>query len=742
MIKAMPFFYSSPPKPDKKTKARKNVSASSESDPDSVSLESSTEESQFKSNMKSGNQSQDPEEFGSCPLQITGIVPCSPEEKKHKGLRKKIVKGLLHITGVKSNEKNKFKEPQKEESHPITAEQIRLLIKNQKFIEASQQLLVMEREANGDNLDGKTEEEKLDDQSEIEDLFGLLKQEVLTIVRSSISIAQSQPELLRNAVRAIVDQVKVDERSKSEEKALEKTVCSRSRKWKEDWTYSVQASVTERMEVPPLDGDASISTTAHSFLHMGRTMKEDLITVVQDIKPHYPEHFQVCHTYAKFYHHCFSSQLQTIAQFELGKKDTYLLLSWVENIYPNDIKHHPVLVKELEGANLESLLPSREIKQLESTHLANEVESIKRWLTQCLKVEALRWTQGVEPVKLNGHFHSELPIDVIQVIKYLPSMEHESVLKTLPQSWAQAFQLHFCLNSWVFCKGGTAGCAFPIMACSDYKANYSLFLFLSVCLSLSLSSYKKDLDIFIKENKQHPYYEATIIANINNSLYFRTHVEESTTSAQNDIKMKIFTTLDEIQNAGFNPLFKTFTRKKWVSCGDIMHEIIATTSHYISTFKTLKDPLYQRINCLLLLLQAIMEKIHFHLVREHITRLLRKKVSLRSPEQQNSLSDLVQKNASLLHTFCTQNGSNATWLNSALPSLAEIIKLQDTNAIMVEVSVLANRYPDISKKHLSAILYIKGNLSSSELKSILSVLDIGIYATLPPASLFSTIRVS
>lgn len=180
----------------------------------------------------------------------------------------------------------------------------------------------------------KVNREKMDDQNEIEDLFGLLKQEVLAILQSSVAIALSQPELLQNAIRALAEQVKEDERVELEENTCETVVCSHPRNWKEAWRNAVETSVTERMTLLPSVGNEGISTTARTFLHMGMTMKKDLITVVQFIKPHYPEHFQVCDTYAKFYHHCFSSQLETIAQFELGNQDTYLLLTWVQDIYP------------------------------------------------------------------------------------------------------------------------------------------------------------------------------------------------------------------------------------------------------------------------------------------------------------------------------------------------------------------------------------------------------------------------
>lgn len=45
--------------------------------------------------------------------------------------------------------------------------------------------------------------------------------------------------------------------------------------------------------------------------------------------------------------------------------------------------------------------------------------------------------------------------------------------------------------------------------------------------------------------------------------------------------------------------------------------------------------------------------------------------------------------------FLFWQGSQATWLNSALPKLAEIIRLQDLGAIKMEVATLASTYPDI-----------------------------------------------
>ncbi|KAL8168918.1 UNVERIFIED_CONTAM: hypothetical protein K2H54_024384 [Gekko kuhli] len=566
---------------------------------------------------------------------------------------------------------------------PITVDQIRELIREKKLFEAGQHLLMMEEES----YDNQSEEGKGADRTEIEAVYGLLKHEALGIIKTSIRIAPTNPELLQNTVRAITEQVKEDERIVLEE-ASGKVLSSQPRQWKEDWKRTIQESVAERMQVPPFDGVEGLSATAHSFLHMGKTMKDDLITVVQHVKPHYSSDFRVCCVYAECYYRCFSSQLEAIAQFELGSRDNALLLTWCRAF---------IQKKELEEASLGSLLPLEQIRPLEESYLINESESLKRCLARCLQMEVTRWRQGREPEKLDGHFHSELSIDAIQAV-YGGQKRAKDITPDLGRQIA------------------------PLLL---------------VELLTFLQSYKKELERFIKENKQHRYFEATVIANINNCPSFRIHTEENTVPGQDGVKQQIFTVLSEIQDAGFNvllqgpfqelqALFKKFTQKTWLSCTGIMNEIIACSSNHMSTFQTLKEPFRQ----------AITEKIHLHLVREHIARLVKKKVSLKSAEQQSDLAKAIRNNASILRTFCTENGSSATWLDPVLPSLAEIIKLQDTNAIMVEVGGLASRYPDISKKHLAAILYFKGNLSSSDTKGILSVLDIHLNSTLPPTSLF------
>uniref|UniRef100_A0A8C4VPV2 Uncharacterized protein n=1 Tax=Gopherus evgoodei TaxID=1825980 RepID=A0A8C4VPV2_9SAUR len=221
-------------------------------------------------------------------------------------------------------------------------------------------------------------------------------------------------------------------------------------------------------------------------------------------------------------------------------------------------------MKELDEAKLGSLLPPKTIKQLEVKYLYNEVASIKNWLAKSLEMEVKRWTEEREPEKLDGHFHSELAIDVIQTIHG----GQKRAAEITPELGKQ------------------------------------LSVVLLVELSTFLKSYQKALEEFKEKNKQHSYFKATIIANINNCMNFRDHTEKTTPSAQDSTRLKILGTLSVIENLGYDvllqdlflelkPIFRKFTQSKWLSCSETINEIIQATSNHLSEFKTLHDPFYQ-----------------------------------------------------------------------------------------------------------------------------------------------------
>ncbi|XP_045633128.1 tumor necrosis factor alpha-induced protein 2 isoform X1 [Ursus americanus] len=648
------------------------------------------------------------------PLEAQAAPDRDGEEATKK--KKKRPKGLANMFSVFTKGRKKKGQPSSaepeghpeshpESSHPLpTVEELKADLERGR-LEAAQPLLALERELQAAAAaGGESAEELVRRQSKVEALYVLLRDQVLGVLRRPLDAA---PERLRQALAVLVEQEREDRRAAAAEAqaaagpGASALVSARPRRWLQLWRRAVAQVAEERLCARPAAAAEGRSEAERVFLHMGRTMKEDLEAVVERLKPLFPAEVDVVAAYAESYHEHFAAQLAAMAQFELCERDTYMLLVWVQNLYPNDIINSPKLAGELQRVQLGSLLPPRQIRLLEATFLSNEVASVKELMARALELESQRWARDEAPQKLDGHCHSELAIDIIQIISQ-GQVKAESITPDLGVQIKQVLLLE---------------------------------------LAAFLRSYQRAFDEFLERCRQLRNYRANVIANINNCLSFRTSMEQQWQTPQ-DLPSHLLGPLSELKSHGFDtllqrlfgdlkPLFKRFTQTRWVAPAQTLEEIISTVAERLPEFSELHDCFREEL----------VEVIHLHLVKEYVIRLSKRSLVLKTAEQQQQLAEHILANADAIQRFCSQNGSSATWLHHALPKLAEIIRLQDPSAIKIEVATYATWYPDFSKGHLSAILAIKGNLSSSEAKSIRSILDVstGMHRSSKP--LFSLIKI-
>uniref|UniRef100_A0A2K6GDC0 Tumor necrosis factor alpha-induced protein 2 n=2 Tax=Propithecus coquereli TaxID=379532 RepID=A0A2K6GDC0_PROCO len=631
------------------------------------------------------------------------------DRKEEKLSKKKKPKGLANMFSVFTKGKKKkgqsgSTEPQGEpEPRPgldgplPTVEELKAALERGR-LEAARPLLALERELQAAAAAGGAgEEELVRRQSKVEALYALLRDQALGVLRRPLEVA---PERLHQALAVVAEQEREDRQAEAEP-GTSALAATRPRRWLQLWRRGVAQAAEERMGRRPAEGAEGRSEAESVFLHMGRTMKEDLEAVVERLKPLFPPEFGVVATYAQSYHEYFAAQLAAMAQFELCERDTYMLLVWVQNLYPNDVINSPKLAAELQGVGLGSLLPPKQIRLLEASFLSNEAANVKELMARALELESQHWAQDVAPQRLDGHCHSELAIDILQIISQAQA-KAESIT---PDLGAQIKQV------------------------------------LLVELAALLRSYQRTFDEFLERCKKLRHYRANVIANINNCLSFRTSMEQKWQVPQDRLSL-LLGPLSELKRHGFDallqslfadlkPLFKKFTQTYWATPAETLEKIIATVGGRLPEFSELQDCFREEL----------MESVHLHLVKEYIIRLSKRCLVLKTAEQQQQLARHILANADVIQHFCTQNGSAATWLHPALPTLAEIIRLQDPSAIKIEVATYATCYPDFSKGHLSAILAIKGNLSTSEVRSIRSILDVNTEVQEPCRSLFSLIKV-
>lgn len=198
-------------------------------------------------------------------------------------------------------------------------------------LEAAGPLMLLERELwAAAAAGGLSAEELVRRQSKVEALYVLLRDQVLGPLRRPLEAA---PKLLRQALAVLAEQEREDRRVVAAGPQPSLLAATRPRHWLQLWRNQVAQAAEERLGQPPAAAEG-LSEAERAFLSMGRTMKEDLEAVVKRLKPLFPAEFRVVAAYAESYHAQFAAHLAAMAQFELCQRDTYMLLLWVQNIYP------------------------------------------------------------------------------------------------------------------------------------------------------------------------------------------------------------------------------------------------------------------------------------------------------------------------------------------------------------------------------------------------------------------------
>uniref|UniRef100_A0A8C5PUS5 Exocyst complex component 3 n=1 Tax=Leptobrachium leishanense TaxID=445787 RepID=A0A8C5PUS5_9ANUR len=560
--------------------------------------------------------------------------------EKKTGLCKGLQKNIRKILHVKLERMSVDGECSREISIDYIEEQIL-----QKCLgKASRDLIILEH---GFLNNG---EECAEKRQALESLYEKLHTEVFEVVKESVH--EDNVNLLSETVQAIVAQEAEDE-----ECSLKgNSTCSnpaRPRNWKQKWLECVELSVRDQMQnIPGTSPGGSKPSLSESFISLGKTIKTDLLHVVKNLKPHYPERFDVCNTYAIYYHGLLKSHTSVIAGKDLDGKDSHFVLCWVHDIYPNSVLRDPVLVEHIEETNLENLLPLETIQALERDYMSYEVESIKEWMARSLNMEVQRWKEGTEPLTLGGCYHSELHIDILQSF-----------------------------------NGGIQRAAEI-----NLKMSQDLVPLLANVLVDFLNSYKTSFRDY-KEKSDN--VRSVNLMNINCCQNFRDFVE-SDALLPPPSKEAINKILSDFQKAGFDTVlqdlfqelkvqFKKITQENGLNSHQTMLEILRIAEEHVSPLRLLTPSCYKKA----------IEEIHVRLVREYVTRFLKKKISLKNLQKLQSLSVQIDNHAKLISDFFSLHESQAAWLNPLIPRLAEIIKLQDVGAIQLEIAALTDGYPDI-----------------------------------------------
>ncbi|KAG9340498.1 hypothetical protein JZ751_021318 [Albula glossodonta] len=205
-----------------------------------------------------------------------------------------------------------------------------------------------------------------------------------------------------------------------------------------------------------------------------------------------------------------------------------------------------------------------------------------------------------------------------------------------------------------------------------------------------LYSFKKKVEIFHEAQLEFAVrgdgYVSTTIALVNCCPPFRNFVER--------------------YGQGLSePYFDKLVKRKWLSNTEAYDAIIDTIKEHFKKFHRMDSPPYQ----------TLVGEVHRRVLIEYVRAIMRGRVICTSLKMRKRMASRLREESRQLKE------SASSWLDSAVPHLSEIILLEDTPSIQMEVGVLVREFPDIRKKHISAILNIRGMTRQTERQEILNI---------------------
>ncbi|XP_004401091.1 PREDICTED: exocyst complex component 3-like protein 2 [Odobenus rosmarus divergens] len=159
------------------------------------------------------------------------------------------------------------------------------------------------------------------------------------------------------------------------------------------------------------------------------------------------------------------------------------------------------------------------------------------------------------------------------------------------------------------------------------------------------------------------------------------------------------------------PHFNKLMRRKWLNSPEALDGIVGTLGAQALALRRMQDEPYQ----------ALVAELHRRALVEYVRPLLRGRLRCRSARTRSRVAGRLREDAAQLQRLFRRLESQASWLDAVVPHLAEVLQLEDTPSIQVEVGVLVRDYPDIRRKHVAALLDIRGLHNAAARQEILAV---------------------
>uniref|UniRef100_A0A672Q6P5 Tumor necrosis factor alpha-induced protein 2-like n=1 Tax=Sinocyclocheilus grahami TaxID=75366 RepID=A0A672Q6P5_SINGR len=591
---------------------------------------------------------------------------------------------LTNRSSQEDEQESVEEEPPVKRREPLSVLEILQLVNQRDLLLADTHIQELERECS-ENSGPSMWDAGLRKVKDVELLYEALQREMWDVVRESLRQPCSGPQL--GLVVLVIQQEEQADKVWALRQEAQSTVqagdqsedhsrpSKRPRSLRQRWVEAVGEAADWCLPQP--GGIAAGQMGMYLERLRGRVV-EDMDAARRNVVAVYPEEFGVFQIYMQSYHRAVAKRLKTVTSGPIQITDTYSLLDWIYNIYNRDVLASVGAMGTIVCEALEPLLPEDVIDRLEQDCVETVWDKMTTELSQVLDDEEKRWAQTLHIEE----YQSGLARSVIQRLKV-----------DMDRSTAVSQPL----------GARVARCTLNGLA--DF-----------------LHSFQRKVEMF--HDTQSEFGDrgdgsvSRTIALVNCVPPFRNFVERCRlcdTFGSEDVSQQAQSSLERIVNQSvqvlsdilfenIRPFFDKLVKRKWLENTEAYESIEMSIKQHFKKFRRMDCPPYQ----------ALVNEVHRRVLVEYVRAIMRGRVICTSLKMRKRVAFRLQDEAKQLKALFKDLESTSFWLDSIIVHLADIIVLEDTPSIQMEVGVLVKEFPDIRKRHISAVLNVRGMVHQTD----------------------------
>uniref|UniRef100_A0A8C8SSN9 Exocyst complex component 3 like 2 n=1 Tax=Pelusios castaneus TaxID=367368 RepID=A0A8C8SSN9_9SAUR len=458
----------------------------------------------------------------------------------------------------------------------------------------------------------------------------------------------------------------------------------RPRAMRRRWAEAVNGAVGKRLG--RCAEGSNNSPLAGRMERLTRCVVEDLGAVRSHLLPAYPPEYQALGVYAHSYHEGLAQLLGSIVQKNLSIAELYFILDWHSNTYRREVLGRLDIAPLLNAQEAEPLLPPETQRRLEEACITAVKTKIAADMSRELQEEEQRPAQelGREAgrLELSSRVISVLKTHVDRAPQITQEFGERMVLCCLAglTEFLQSFQSH--VEQFHEARGGNGPPTDSYVGRTIALVN---------CCS-PFRDYVEHLARF-----GHPESEAS-------RSQASAALDRVTRLCNRVLAQHLFEEL--------RPYFHKLMKRKWLNSSEAFDTIVALLTDYAQKLQNMQPEPYQ----------ALVSDVHRRVLIEYVRPLLQVHLICSSTKMRAKVAARLGDEGRQLQELFFRLKSTSSWLNTVVPHLTEILQLEDTHSIQLEVAMLMQDFPDVQSKHVAALLDVRGLRSQAQRQEILAVL--------------------